>query len=102
MATSFTVVPDRSTDLSATGSDQGITVSVTGQLQGMTWYLSEPASCTAGDKTRACTGGTVGPVTCAGTACPNVYKLAFNRARTRWGAGVAGDGQRDVRPTPPG
>ncbi len=82
MATTFTAVPDRSMNLSASASDQGITVTVSGRLQGMTWYPDEPVECTAGDRGRACSGGTVGPVTCAGTRCQYVYKWVSSPART--------------------
>ena len=82
MATTFTAVPDRPTTLSASATDQGITVTVTGMLMDMSWSPGEPVACTAGDRSRPCSGGAAGPVNCPGTTCSYVYQWVSSSART--------------------
>lgn len=82
METTFTAVPNGSTDLSASATDQGITVTVTGQLTGMSWSPGEPVNCTPGKRDEPCTGGDVGSVGCPGTACQYTYHWVSSTART--------------------
>ena len=82
MQTTFTAVPDRSMNLGASKSDRGITVTVTGRLVGMAWSPGEPVRCTAGDKTKPCSGGQVSPVNCDGTVCQYTYRWMSSPART--------------------
>ena len=82
MATTFAAMPERSTNLSSSASDQGITVTVTGELKNMSWSPGEPVQCTAGDRSRPCSGGAVGSVVCSGTTCSYVYRWVSSSART--------------------
>lgn len=82
MQTAFAAVPDRSMTLSASASDQGITVTVNGRLLGMEWSPGEPVQCTAGNTKTACSGGQVGSVDCSGTACQYTYLWMSSPART--------------------
>ncbi len=82
MQTSFTAVPDRSMNLSATALDRGITVTVSGRLSGMAWSPGEPVQCTAGNRTEPCSGGQVGAVDCGGTSCQYTYQWVSSAART--------------------
>ncbi len=82
MKTSFTAVPDRSTNVGSSASDRGITVAVTGRLVGMAWSPGEPVQCVAGDKTKPCSGGQVGAVNCDGMACQYTYRWMSSPGRT--------------------
>lgn len=82
MPTRFTAQPEASLNPSASASDQGLTVTVTGALVGMSWSPGEPAHCTAGDFDASCSGGRVAAVDCPGTTCQYTYRWVSSPGRT--------------------